>query len=491
MVSLTKKIKNVFVDVAQSSTIHAIPNIFRTKRNILKLIWTVAFLAFFGFFLFQTYTSVCDYLSHEVVTKITINYQTQIEFPAITICNSNPLTTDYSYDVVNQFLIKNDLLIKMNSSYFPNKYFINEKNNISYDLSLKLLLMKYYTLTNIFNNTNRTNFGQTIDQMLISCKISLEPCFSKDFDRFFHPYFGNCFKYSAKKYISRPGKMNALSIELFSGEVDDILSFGQVYGIHVFVDNISVPLSHDSGIDISTGMETNLIIDRLDVNKIEDPYSNCLNDLESFEYYKLITSYNQTYRQKDCFPICLQNFLLAECGCYDSNHLIENKKDHRMCLNLTELYCVFFKYRQFYSPDSKPYKNCTKYCPLECQFRYYGLKAFTNNYPTEVYAKALIEETNLTSRFKHKANLTFEKIKNSILSLNIYYDELKYTQIDEIIKTQLFDLISNIGGNVGLFIGASFLSLLEFLEFLIELLYTIHEHEHNRVFKTFPAKNDS
>ena len=38
-----------------------------------------------------------------------------------------------------------------------------------------------------------------------------------------------------------------------------------------------------------------------------------------------------------------------------------------------------------------------------------------------------------------------------------------------------FDLISNIGGNLGLFIGISFLSFAEIIELLIEAIYIICE----------------
>ncbi len=38
----------------------------------------------------------------------------------------------------------------------------------------------------------------------------------------------------------------------------------------------------------------------------------------------------------------------------------------------------------------------------------------------------------------------------------VYYESLQYKVIDQIEKMNVFDLISNIGGNLGLFIGISF-----------------------------------
>ena len=49
----------------------------------------------------------------------------------------------------------------------------------------------------------------------------------------------------------------------------------------------------------------------------------------------------------------------------------------------------------------------------------------------------------------------------------MYYNDLKYTKITELQKTKIVDLIANAGGILGLFIGISFLSFIEILEFLL------------------------
>jgi hypothetical protein len=61
-------------------------------------------------------------------------------------------------------------------------------------------------------------------------------------------------------------------------------------------------------------------------------------------------------------------------------------------------------------------------------------------------------------------------IKESVLSFNIYYEDLSYVEYRQSPKTRLADLISNIGGIVGVFIGASFLSFVEIVECAIEVV---------------------
>ena len=51
------------------------------------------------------------------------------------------------------------------------------------------------------------------------------------------------------------------------------------------------------------------------------------------------------------------------------------------------------------------------------------------------------------------------------------FSDLKYTLITQKPKIELFGFISNIGGTLGLFIGFSFISVLELFELLVE--YTL------------------
>ena len=55
--------------------------------------------------------------------------------------------------------------------------------------------------------------------------------------------------------------------------------------------------------------------------------------------------------------------------------------------------------------------------------------------------------------------------------MRIYYNELKYTLISEEPKTEIFNFISNIGGILGLFLGVSFLSIIEIFEIIFEIIF--------------------
>ena len=78
-----------------------------------------------------------------------------------------------------------------------------------------------------------------------------------------------------------------------------------------------------------------------------------------------------------------------------------------------------------------------------------------------------------TNKTVFKSLVSFDKnmsaIRGSFISMSVYYSELKYTEIQQLEKNTLVDLICGIGGTLGLFIGASVLSLVE----IIEAIFTV------------------
>jgi uncharacterized membrane protein len=59
------------------------------------------------------------------------------------------------------------------------------------------------------------------------------------------------------------------------------------------------------------------------------------------------------------------------------------------------------------------------------------------------------------------------------LVLNIYYSSLAYTKISETQALKLDQLISAIGGNMGLFVGMSVLTICDFIQLILCIFYTL------------------
>jgi hypothetical protein len=68
-----------------------------------------------------------------------------------------------------------------------------------------------------------------------------------------------------------------------------------------------------------------------------------------------------------------------------------------------------------------------------------------------------------------------EEARKSFLMVNIFYKEIAYTYISESPKWNIVSLLSNFGGQLGLFIGMSLLSFLEFFDLFIQTIILLIE----------------
>lgn len=111
--------------------------------------------------------------------------------------------------------------------------------------------------------------------------------------------------------------------------------------------------------------------------------------------------------------------------------------------------------------------------PLECNRIDYEASISFSAFPTNAYVQFLNSIPTFRERFGKQRNITHEIVKQNFLAVAIYYDELKYTILEESAQTELVDLIGGIGGTLGLFLGVSFLSFAEGIEFLVVAFYLI------------------
>ncbi len=119
-----------------------------------------------------------------------------------------------------------------------------------------------------------------------------------------------------------------------------------------------------------------------------------------------------------------------------------------------DVQCLMEKW-QIYSDDSNILKICD--CPIECETTSYDYAISFSEYPTYFHAKLLTNSNAVVkSKFDYKSNNFHDELRRSIAKISIYYKELKQIESKENIKTQTFDLISNIGGIMGLFLGQYF-----------------------------------
>jgi hypothetical protein len=315
--------------------------------------------------------------------------------------------------------------------------------------------------------------GLSLNEMVIECHYNANDCdLNSDFEWFYNSFYGNCYKFNpnGRMISSKPGQFNGLQIELYVGSPVDKYQFAYTTGVHVFVHNKSTIPNFSDGIDVPTGKSTNIAINRVYFKRIEKPFSECTKDLTHIDsheskFYKMIIRANQTYHQKDCFDLCLYAKIDEQCNC-TFDHEMNRFQRAQLCFSASELTCMKSVFGSFYSSDYRSTCNC----PLECESMSYPLTTSSSDYPSDMYADILLSNPNFISKFSNTSRIQKEMLNKATLMINVYYEDLKYTMIEEVKKTELGDLFSSLGGYAGLFLGLSILSFIEIFELLIHII---------------------
>lgn len=115
---------------------------------------------------------------------------------------------------------------------------------------------------------------------------------------------------------------------------------------------------------------------------------------------------------------------------------------------------------------------CLSQCPLECETVSFTYKK--ESWPLDENAVSSLYY-NRTKDFLESTNSSYsihsvDSLKRTILDVYLYYEDLSYTEITQIPKMSVTNLISDIGGTFGLFLGLSLLSLVEIAHIIVALV---------------------
>ena len=465
--NFSTQIKIEFFDWIKNSTSHGLPQVFnRDKPLIIRLVWLALFVASSVLCFISIIQSIQVFYEYEALIKIEIEKDISVQYPTISFCNLNQYQTSFAIDFVKS-IISNE-----------NISFGNETDSLN--------KIEFLTKSNLVNTTNefKNSMSYSIETMIISCLFAALPCSKNDFEWFYSNEYGNCYRYNfderKKRTQTRSGKFYGLRLELYVGESESIYSLSTHSGVHVFITNNSN--EHlSNGFDVSSGVSTDLSISRLSFNRLAQPFSNCFlsnnENLEFSEFSKKTLEIYKDYNKEACVDLCFQNYLEEKCKCFAINYHSFNL--NIPCSTLAKLECINNNTLEFFD-NFNNIKNCEDKCPFKCEQLDFNYLVSFSDYPSQVYADSLLRQKYIQEKFINKTdNLNYEKIKSSILSLNIYYSSFDLFKITEVESISLIDLISSIGGTLGLYIGISILSFFEILEFIFKFFVLIINHKNS------------
>jgi len=271
-----------------------------------------------------------------------------------------------------------------------------------------------------------TNMTYNLTSLITKCVFNQAPCnLAADFDQFKESTDKNCLRFNSYK----PGNW---SLRKTTG-------IGFSYGMTI---QFMMPNLYDGFRVYATGNWINTFDDEFDFYFVS-PASIDLY-FQRLIYKNLPMPYNQcevkenTYRQKNCLIQCYQEKAKQKYACSLVSFYLP--KEETCFLNNSKMQINDIKTE--FSPE------CKSRCVKEC-------------------------DSVRFSSFIYPLSMSENKTRMNLIEVSGFYSDLTVLEMSQIPKMTLIDLISNVGGTMGLFMGVSCVGLLEVAELGLSLIKAV------------------
>ncbi|KAI1705370.1 amiloride-sensitive sodium channel domain-containing protein [Ditylenchus destructor] len=212
------------------------------------------------------------------------------------------------------------------------------------------------------------------------------------------------------------------------------------------------------------------------LSRIDSPYGKCSDTFRPENYI-----YAEHYSPEGCYRNCFQQIIVARCGCGDPRFPLPQLKDEvkpcdaknhkeRMCLaNETSVLGGF----HHLTHDC----HCVQPCSENVFETAYSAAAWpATNFNIGADCVTVLNTENFTRE------ACAEYYRQNTAYIEIYYEQLNFESLRETAGYTMVNLFSDLGGNIGLWIGFSLITVLEFVELLCEcIVYGCEKCVYNRL----------
>ena len=404
---------------AENATFHGIFRILTSKRFTVKICWLVIFLGSSGYLTYQVAEVCRSYLDHPVITNIKTRIEKRLRFPSLTFC-----PTDAERELLSPRYDNYSLKNK------TTKHFLDEIDKGT-----------SFVLSYAFGNRGYN--------------------YSTYFRRILIPDKGLCYVFNpdGTLFQDRPGSLFGLQISLFvnASEYNDRGKIGVYVSVHP---HYELPFPLFDSIGLSPGFSNIIRLEKTTMIRQESPYpSHCTKGDDT----NLI--FPGKYTLKNCEMSCIESKAIKKCGLPFAlaNKLVFLNHSKSMPSNFvdesTSEEC-FDKNLKFFQENTLHETRCN--CKSPCHEIIYGKTLSFVKFPVDKFLRRFAyEELEFEARGLKSFDSNF--LRNSLLQVWVYFEEMSDKMILEKPEWTVTKLLSDIGGQMGIWLGASIFSLIELL----------------------------
>ncbi|NXN97176.1 ASIC5 protein, partial [Rhinopomastus cyanomelas] len=423
-------------EFASSTSFHGVHNIVRTRSKARRALWLLVVTGCLAVVIWQICSRFIYYFSWPTTTTVVVQYVEHIKFPAVTFCNLNRFqahAVDNLKIVYIIWSIVSGVLKKIGKEDKISQqlnYFLTRNQNFS---------IKEFTRKNGFYLNSST---------LLECEFFGKPCYPQDFEHVFTEY-GNCFTFNhniSSRRVSLSGRGLHLLFDVQQEQFTDEPALGYTDAGITFVIHSPEEFPRFDGLGLLAPVGTHAQAAIRQIKSIiqEYPWGQCKPDIQ--------LRYHKVYSTNGCLRECKARYIQDWCGC-----LPFVLPGNGIECDLLKFYnCV---YPAIYDIELKGL--CTlgthnSTCPAPCEETHYPATVTYSSFGGEKAMECFSTHLNKSPAY----------IRQNLVHIDISYHDMSYRIMQQQKALTISELLADVGGQLGLFCGASMITIIELLEYV-------------------------
>ncbi|WKY14524.1 hypothetical protein Q1695_000224 [Nippostrongylus brasiliensis] len=299
----------------------------------------------------------------------------------------------------------------------------------------------------------RAALGYGKFELIKQCSFNSMQCdIEKEFKLHIDPSFGNCYTFNANPQrvlaSSRAGPSYGLRLMVFVN-TSDYLPTTEAAGVRITIHSqTECPFPDTFGYSAPTGVISSFGISLRKVNRLED--GDCFKNDTVLPLGYIYRDYS--YEPEGCYRNCYQRRIISRCGCADPRFPKPSQKI-QVCDIRNDIIrdCLM-------GESIRMVKRRSCRCTHPCKQDVYTTTYSAAKWPSGS-TRIDCEAKECTSYYSEHAAM-----------LEIYYEQMSYEVLRESEAYSIVNLVSDIGGQMGLWLGASVLTAIEIVIFLFNIV---------------------
>ncbi|XP_048243679.1 acid-sensing ion channel 1-like [Haliotis rufescens] len=452
--SSSDNIGSLWTDFTQNAGFHGINKLTPGHNYRLRCVtWTVAVLVMSAYMSYSVTKELMNYYRYPVITNTKVEVLEELPFPAVTFCNQSPFN-----------------LSKVRAADPHLETYFNKVSLLG-PFTGPLNWSEPGFDRPIYRESQTLDWWKNIhmspEEMLYMCmmnSVPYWPCWSSMKPVFTTLGYCSTFNWNASDVtnVRVTGSENNLLLYVKVDQSNYALGHQLSSGIKVILHDPRIhPDVAGTSFLAAPGSTTNAVVQRSTYQYLPPPYQafknrTCVDTLAPS--FNNTLQYFDTYTYENCLRECMTKITYNICGCIA---FADNGTIGQYCsiYNLTNCYNPVYG---FVMRNATIRKSCA--CQLPCSFATYDVKVSASKYPSDVSVNMLLYL---------KIAPDEEYVRENYLEIRIFYENLLVHSTEQTPQYTTETIIGNLGGQMGICLGASILTLTELGEFLLILCVTL------------------